>query len=378
MKKIIAALTALTIILTIALPVSAVSKPKAPKLTSLKNTSGGVVIKWKKVSNADKYIVFRKTASTKYIKRATVKTTCFTDKKAVSGRKYIYAVKSLNSKGKSKYSKTKTLTAIGTPRLKTYNSTYAIKAKWSKIRKATNYVLLGKKAGAKKYKVFYKGTKLHYSDDNIGAGSAYMFKVKAVIGKLKGAYSPAKTQRFLESPSLKAEELLDMKGITLKWTATKKAKGYFIYRSHKYANSFKLIKKTTGSSTRFVDSNVVSITSYKYYVIAYNGSSKSAKSNIDSDVYGYFDNAKVPLTLTIKKGWVYKDIYTKLNKYGAIPFITWKSANSKVAKVNSKGVITGVKKGKATLKATIDQSFITLYKPEVKSSKTIRIIVTVK
>lgn len=379
MKRIIAALAVLTIILTLAVPASAVSKPNAPRLTSLKNTSKGVLIKWKKVKIATKYIVFRRTSKTKYIKRSTVKKTFFFDKKAVSGRKYIYAVRAVNSKGKSKLSKTKTITSVGTPKLKTWNGAYALKAKWSKVRSATKYVLLYKKTKAKKYTVLYSGKKRSFSNDNIDTGASYMLKVKALIGKHKGAYCPAKTQVFLENPSLTAEELIDMKGITLKWTSVKGAKGYIIYRSKKYANSFKRIKKlTTAKSTRYVDSDLVSINSYKYYVVAYNGTSKSTKSNIDSDVYGYLKGPNDSLKLTIKKGQVYKDIYKKLNQYGAVSFIKWSSNNSKIAKVNSKGVITGVKKGKATLKAVIDQSFIAIYKPEVTSSKTVKIIVTVK
>lgn len=378
MKRIISALAALTIILTLVVPASAVTKPRAPRLTSLKNTNKGVVVKWKTVKNATKYIVFRRTSSTKYIKRATVKTISFTDKKAVSGRKYIYAVRSVNAKGQSKLSKTKTITSIGTPKLKTWNSKYALKAKWTKVRKATKYVLLYKKAKAKKYKVLYSGTKRSFANDNIDSGAAYNLKVKAVIGKQNGAYSPAKTQVFLESPTLKAEELLDMEGITLKWSAINSAKGYIIYRSLKSANSYKRIKKVSADIKRYVDTDVVSINSYKYYVVAYNGSSKSAKSNIDSDVYGYIENTSTPLTLTIKKGEVYKDIYIKLNDYAAVSFIKWSSSNSKIAKVNSKGIITGVKKGKATLKAVIDKEFIAAYKPGATSSKTIKIIVTVK
>ena len=379
MKKTIAFLAALAIIFTLALPASALSKPSSPKLTSVKNTSSGILLKWKTVKNAEKYLVYRKTSNVRYSKIASVKTTSFTHKGAVSGKKYAYKIFAVNSKGKSAASREKTITRVGTPSLKTTNTAYAIKVSWSKVSRATSYVLLCKKTSAKKYTVLYRGGKLSYSNDNIESGAEYNFKVKAVIGKLRGAYSAVKSQMFLERTSLSAEEYIDMKGITLEWTPVTNAKGYIIYRSLKSENSYKRIFKTKTASTQYVDSDVVGINSYKYYVIAYNGSYKSAASNIDGDVYGYLTSFDTPLLLTIKKGEVYKDIYNKLKYYGATTLVTWSSQNDSTVKVSVDGIITGVKKGSATLKAVIDPTLFAAFgKSDIKDSKTVTIIVTVK
>ena len=142
--------------------------------------------------------------------------------------------------------------------------------------------------------------------------------------------------------------------------------------SIKNENSFKKIKtiKSTGSKRiTYVDNTCESIRSYKYYVVAYNGSDKSAKSNIDSDVYGYFENDDVPLYLTISKGEVYKDIHQKLKEYGAETFFVWSSSDSKVVKVSSDSIITGVSKGTATLTARGSGSY---------KNRHVYIIVTVK
>lgn len=379
MKKLIAVLAALSVIITVAVPVTAATKPTAVKLTAVKNTATGVLLKWKASKSASKYYVYRKTPKIKYKKIATVKSTSFTHKSAVSGNKYTYKIYAVNSKGMSKASNQKTILRVGTPSLSSTNTASAINVSWSKTKKATLYVLLYKKASAKSYKVLYRGTKNSYVYDNLALGTKYNFKVRANINKARGAYSAVNSQLFLSKPTLGAQEPESMKGINLDWSPITNAKGYIIYRSLKSENSYKRIKKLTTNTTRYLDTEVKSINTYKYYVRAYNGAYKSAKSNVATEIYGYFESTSVPLTLTIKKDETYKDIYNKLAYYGATVFVTWKSLNPNIAKVDSNGVIQGVKKGSATLKATVDpDAFALVGHDEIKEAKTITFIVTVK
>ncbi|MBR1731258.1 MAG: fibronectin type III domain-containing protein [Ruminococcus sp.] len=380
MKRLISVFAAIAILITIAVPVSAVSKPAAPRLKSVSNSSKGVLLKWSKVKNAAKYYVFRKTAKVKYKKIATVKTTSYTHKSAVSGNKYTYKIYAVNAKGKSKASNQKTVTRVGTPSVKTSNTEYAIKVSWPKVKKATSYVVLYKASTAKKYKVLYRGKECSYLYYNLAVGTKYNFKVRANIGKLKGVYSAVKSQFFLTHPSVSAQEPESMKGIYLDWSPVKHATGYIIYRSLKSENAYKRIKKTTDTKTTYLDTDVKSINTYKYYVVAYTtGGYKSAKSNVATEIYGYLESFSKPLTLSIKKGEVYKDIYNKLSYYGANVFITWKSEKTSVAKVDSNGIITGVKKGTAAVKATIDPELFSFFgRGDITTKKTITINVTVK
>lgn len=379
MKRILSVFLLLVLIISIAVPVSAVSKPKAVHLKKPANTAAGVQLKWTASKNAAKYVVYRKTPKVKFKKIATVKTTSYVHKSAVSGNKYTYKIYAVNSKGRSKPSNQRTITRVGTPGVKTSNTASAIKVSWKKVRKATSYVVLYKKTTQKKYKVLYRGKNSKCYFYNLEMGYTYTFKARAKINKLRGAYSKAKAQFFLSRPTIKAEEKEDMKGIYVDWSPVSNAKGYIIYRSPKSSNSYKRIVKTTTSATVYLDKNVKSINSYKYYVMAYRGSYKSAKSNVAGEIYGYIESFSTPLTLTIKKGEVYKDIYNKINEYMAVPLITWKSLKPSVAKVTKEGVITGVKKGTATLKATIDPELFSLFgRSDIKTAKTVTIIVTVK
>ena len=77
MKRIVSVFAVLALMITLAVPASAVSKPAAPKLKSVSNTSRGITIKWSAVKNAEKYLVFRKAPTVKYKKINGIKTNIF-------------------------------------------------------------------------------------------------------------------------------------------------------------------------------------------------------------------------------------------------------------------------------------------------------------
>jgi hypothetical protein len=84
---------------------------EAPEITKVTMDTDGVHLKWSAVSNADKYMVYRKAAGeSDYTKLKTVTTTTYTDATALAGEKYTYAVKAYNSSLKkySAYSNKKT------------------------------------------------------------------------------------------------------------------------------------------------------------------------------------------------------------------------------------------------------------------------------
>ena len=82
-------------------------------LSTPKSTKSGITLKWKKITGADGYMVYRKTGSGSYSKIATVKgnsKVTYTDKSAKKGKKYTYKIKAYKSKTYSAYSNTKTIT----------------------------------------------------------------------------------------------------------------------------------------------------------------------------------------------------------------------------------------------------------------------------
>ncbi len=166
---------------------------KAPTISSFKNTSNGVYIKWKKVSEASSYRVYRKTGngSWKLIKKLNNETFTFTDKDVKSGVKYSYAVKAVSSGVLSGYS-----TKI-TEYLK---KSVVTSAKSTKSGVTINY---SKSAGADKYRIYRRvsgedewtriatvkgASNLSYKDKTAKKGVTYYYTVRAFSSSYKSAY----------------------------------------------------------------------------------------------------------------------------------------------------------------------------------------------
>ena len=167
---------------------------KAPTVSSFKNVTGGVYIKWKKVSGVDSYRIYRKAGngSWELIKKLDNSTYSYTDKDVKSGVKYSYAVKAVASGVLSGYY-TKTIVYLKNPAITSAKST--------KSGITINY---SKAAGAEKYRVYrrlsgedewtriatIKGSStVSYTDKNAKKGKTYYYTVRAFSGSYKSAYN---------------------------------------------------------------------------------------------------------------------------------------------------------------------------------------------
>lgn len=116
------------------------------KISSLKNTSKGITVKWSKVTGAKGYYVYRKKSSAKsYTKIKTItsgSTVSYTDTavKSKNGTTYQYKVipYSGNVTGSGTASKTVRLTAVSLSSVKN-SSSKKITVKWKKTTKVTGY-----------------------------------------------------------------------------------------------------------------------------------------------------------------------------------------------------------------------------------------------
>lgn len=73
----------------------------SPTLTSVSNGSRGISVKWKTVSGAASYRIYRKSGSGSWTRVGDTTSNSFTDKSAKSGTTYTYTVRCLSSDGKS-------------------------------------------------------------------------------------------------------------------------------------------------------------------------------------------------------------------------------------------------------------------------------------
>jgi glucan-binding YG repeat protein len=86
------------------LAASKTTKLAQPKLSSVSANDEGIKVKWKKVTNAEKYIIYRKNAgSSKWKKLASTTSSSYLDTKVGQGKSYVYTVAAVADDNKSTY-----------------------------------------------------------------------------------------------------------------------------------------------------------------------------------------------------------------------------------------------------------------------------------
>lgn len=165
-----------------------------PKLTSIANGTGGLVVKWGAVKGASSYKVYRKASGeNSWTLLGTVKTATYTDKTAKSGKVYSYTVKALNGNAISGYdTKGISLERLAMPTLtKISNSSTGITVKWNAVAGATGYKVYRKAAGASGWSNLGSVKTTSFTDKNAVNGKTYTYTVRATDGSNVSAYNSA-------------------------------------------------------------------------------------------------------------------------------------------------------------------------------------------
>lgn len=236
----------------------------APKLSSVKNASSGVEVKWSKVTGAEGYKVYRKSGSGSYKYIGKTSKTTYTDTTAKSGTTYTYTAKAYKSKTDSSYNSTGLkLKYLAAPKAKTTVYTSSISVSWSKVSGAKEYTVYRKSSGESNYKKVTTTTKTSYKDTNVKNNKTYSYRVRAINGKTTSAYKTIK-QLFLSVPKLSSVKN-DHFSVEFKWAKVSGAEKYRVYRKSG-SGDFKLIATT--KKTNYTDNSVKNGTVYTYTVKA--------------------------------------------------------------------------------------------------------------
>lgn len=249
----------------------------SPKVSSISNTASGVQLKWSKVSGAEKYRVFRKTAGKAWSDIGTTTAVSFTDKNVKSGTAYSYTVRCISSNGKIYTSgfdaAGKKITFLSAP---VTSSVYVNNAgaviKWNKVN------------GAAKYRVFYKTgnggyvkltdtTSTSYTWSGAKIGNKYTFTVRCLSSDGKNctsAYNQGKEITVLSMPGISSIRAVNS-GTQINWTKVSGAENYKMFR--KAGNGAWSIIGTT-ASTSFTDTKAEKGTEYVYTVRCVNKDGK--------------------------------------------------------------------------------------------------------
>lgn len=225
---------------------------------SLSNGASGMTVKWKNVSEASGYRIYRKKSGSSglgtLLKTVDGNVLTYTDAAAVSGTTYTYSVVAYNNSADSKAG-TKTYMRMKTPSPKVSNVSAGITVKWSKITGAGGYYVYRKKgSGAWTRIATVSKSTLSYTDKAVKSsnGTSYYYTVKAYNGKYVSGIKSIKMIR-LTAVSLDTPSNTSAGKILVKWKKNTAATGYQIQyaasKSFSEAKTVKISSKNTLSKT---------------------------------------------------------------------------------------------------------------------------------
>ena len=172
--------------------VSIQCRPAAVNI-SIYRVNGKPQLKWKAVSGATKYWIYRSTDGKNFKYFDSTTKTSYTNSGAASGTKYYYRVKAVavvNGKNvASAYSNTKSLlTSLAKPSVSITTSNGKPKISWSKVTGADKYYIYRSTDG-KNFSYWDATANLSYTNLSAKKNTKYYYKVKAVCASNSNANS---------------------------------------------------------------------------------------------------------------------------------------------------------------------------------------------
>ncbi len=169
--------------------------PKPVAVPDYLSSTGKPYIKWKAVTGAAKYEVYRAASKDgKYTKVAVTTKLNYTDKDAAVGQSYYYKIKAVSkvkTAANSVFSAAVKATChCAKPAVKiTTTSSGAPKLTWNAVDGAAKYEVYRATSKAGKYTRYDTTTKTSYTNTSAKAGTTYYYKIKAVSKKTTSANS---------------------------------------------------------------------------------------------------------------------------------------------------------------------------------------------
>lgn len=325
-----------------------------PVMVDAKSMFGGLLVSWSKSPDATGYILEKKNLFDEWEEIARIENndTYYVDAYALIGYKNEYRVKAFNETGESVYS-SNTVSAdfYKAPKLKgAVNTLVGVELSWEPVSSTYQYYIYRKSSTDSDYTLIDKvsNDEFSYEDVSVKNGVTYTYTVSCYDAKKESPYDPeGVTCTFIEAPEITVSN--DVKGVKVKWTTNKLADSYSVYRKTGSGSSV-LVGTGDSKDTSFIDSSAKSGTTYKYYVKACIGKSKSACYTSSSQSLKYIQTpTKIKVenkTNGVQVSWNKISGASGYYVYRRIPGGGW----SKIATIKSNSTIKfldkGVKNGK--------------------------------
>lgn len=326
-----------------------------PVMLTAKSMFGGLLVSWSYSPDATGYILEKKNLLDEWEEVALIENqkTYYVDTNAFVGlRKNEYRVKAFNETGESVYSQnTVSANHYKAPELKNaVNTLIGVEVSWEEVSGVFQYYIYRKASDNAEYELIAKvsNDELSYVDASVKNGVSYTYTVSCYDAKKESPYDPdGVTSTFIEAPEITVSN--DLKGVKVKWTENTLADSYCIYRKTG-SDSSVLVGTGDSDDTSFVDTSAKSGTTYKYYVKACIGESKSACFTYSSQSLKYIQApSKIKVenkTNGVQVSWNKISGATGYYVYRRTPGGSW----SRIATIKSGSTVKlldkGVKNGK--------------------------------
>ena len=259
-------------------------KISTPALVGAKMTQKGIYVTWETVSDADGYILYRKTDSTQWTEIAAFKggVTAFEDTTCKSGQTYCYTVKAYRGTVESgcDYDGVSAM-YLSIPKLKkAENASSGIKITWEKVTGANGYII-GRKSGTGGWTKIAQTKDVNtYTDKTAKAGTTYTYTVVPVCGEVKGFYNEKGVtyRRLSHVTTQSAANTAD--GIKITWKPVSNCTGYKVYRKTENGSYTKIATLKGAKTSDYTDKKATSGVKYYYKVVAYSGSYASSFTEV--------------------------------------------------------------------------------------------------
>lgn len=274
-----------------------------PELVCAELTETGIYVEWKTVSDAEGYILYRKTEDTEWEDIADFKgkVKSFEDTTCQGGEIYSYTVKAYKGEIESgcDYDGVSTI-FLDIPKLKAAtNATKGIKVTWERVKGATGYIVGRRTISTGWTKIATLDDVDSYIDKTAKTGTEYAYTVVPVYKKITGFFDTAGVRCKRISKVITESATNTEYGVKITWEPVSKCSGYRVYRKTENG-SYKRIATVKGSTkSYYTDKTAKSGTKYIYKVVAYSGDYTSYYTEVSRY---YLDNPELLSAKSSKKG----------------------------------------------------------------------------
>ena len=250
-------------------------------------TDGSITVKWKKVSGATGYQIYRSVNGGSYSKVKTISSASTVSWKNTSvspGKIYRYKIRAykVSSSGSQtvygSFSSVKKVTAkpakVTIRSAKSAAALNAVTVKWKKVSGATGYQIYRSTDGGsyKKVKTITKASTVSWKDTTVKAGKTYRYKIRAYVKAngttIYGSFSSvSKVKTVPGQVTISKVSLKSTTSAVLTWEKVSGASGYVIYRSTSKSGTYKRIATVSGGSKLTCTVTGVSATKRYYYKV---------------------------------------------------------------------------------------------------------------